>query len=133
MIEVGEGAAGRQHDPAAQRFGHTSGPLPDPLDDVGLLELRLGGVDDQRLAAGELMVEEPSVPEVPPLGESGCQVCGGALSGIEVDVEVLAAEDPPVEVLVLDLVAAEVLGRQGRRGRGCRKHAREERRWQPGR
>jgi hypothetical protein len=127
VVEVAERAADRENDPPSECLGDAAGPFAEAADDVGLLELGRGGVEDQRLTAGELVVQDARVPGVPPLGHPPCNVGRGTLSRIEVDVEVLGAEDMPIEVLVLDLVAPEVLGGCRRGSHGKRERADEER------
>ena len=83
---------------------------------VRLVEVRLVGIEDQRLPLVELVVEhraDAAVPALrhPPRVEDQVRV----LLGVAVDVEALGLDDVPVEVLVLDLVAPEVLRLGGAR------------------
>ncbi len=111
VVQVPKCPAGGKHDPAAEGLRNPASALADsPAYCVGLLELRCAGVEDQRLAAGQLVVEDARQPGVPPFRHPCCMDCGGFLRRIEVDVEVLGLEHPEVEALVLDFVSAEVLG-----------------------
>ena len=49
VVEIVEGAPGRKHDPPAEPLGDPTRALGDSPDHVGLLELRLGGVENQGL------------------------------------------------------------------------------------
>ena len=58
VIGVGERPAERQHDAPAQRLGDAAGALAElALDRVRLLESACDGVEDQRLAAAQLVTE----------------------------------------------------------------------------
>ena len=65
----------------------------------------------------ELVVQDRREPGVGALRHPGGVERGLPLHGVEVDVEVLGLDDLEVERLVLDLVLAEVLGRQRAPGR----------------
>ena len=59
VIGVGERAAERQDDAAPQRFGDAAGALAElALDRVGLLEVGMRRVEDERLPAAQLMAED---------------------------------------------------------------------------
>ena len=58
VIGVGERPAERQDDAAANRFGHAAGAFADvAADRVGLLEVRVRGVENQRLTPAQIVVE----------------------------------------------------------------------------
>lgn len=88
----------------------------EPGNRVGLLEIRLVGVDQNRLLLLERIAEGPGESLVPPLGHP-TEVTHDPLSlpFVEVDVEVGRVEDAEVEIVALDLVAAEVLTGPGNR------------------
>ena len=93
----------------------------DPLcqilvDDVRLLEIGVIGVEDQRLAV-KRVPEGVRVARVPPLSHSRVVVDDERLRRIEEVVEVIGAENLPVELLILDLVAPEILRARSRRER----------------
>src|SRR5207244_12031318 len=69
---------------------------------------RVSRVDDERLAI-ELGAEDVGQSRVPPLFRAAGVVHFERLRGIEVQIEVIRLQDAPVELLVLDFVAAEVL------------------------
>src|SRR6185437_2769739 len=120
--------AGERHDharPLALRLAADSF-LELLADDVRLLEVRLVGVEDQLLAI-EGVPEGVRVARVPPLGHPGGVSHGRRFGRIEKVVEVIRLEDAPVEILVLDFVAPEVVlgaGRRGKRKDGQRYHDR---------
>ena len=61
----------RQDDAAPHRFGHAAGALTQLVgDDVGLLEIGVRAVQDERLAARQPVLEHPLEPRVPPFGEA---------------------------------------------------------------
>jgi hypothetical protein len=60
VIGLAERSAVRQDDPALERLGDAAGALAEELgDDRRLLELRAAPVEDEGLAALELVVEHP--------------------------------------------------------------------------
>ena len=121
MVRVGERPAHRQNDAPAQRLGDAAGAFAElALDDVGLLEVRMRRVEHERLAAAQLVLEHFLEPGQPALGHPGGEVDPFLRARVVVDVEVLGLEHLEVEVLVLNLVAPEVLGRGRRRGHGRR-------------
>src|SRR5207249_8203079 len=98
-----------QHDAPLQRFGHTTRSLAElALNGVGLFEVRMRGVQHERLAAVQLVLKEPLEPRVPALGQPGGDVDPFALTRIEVDVEMVGLEDLKVELLILDFILSEV-------------------------
>ena len=99
-----------QHHALAKGLGKPPGPLADQaVRDVGLLEVVGRRIEDERDLGLELVVEDPRQPEVGVLGDHGRARCELLLLRVEEDLEVRGVQDVPVEVLVLDLVAAEEL------------------------
>ncbi len=111
VIGLGQRARHRQHDPALERLGHTAGGFIDlPGERRRLLEVRVIGVEDDRLPSAQLVVEDPGQPGVPALCHTSRLFDGFAGLGIVVDVKVLGLEHLKVEILVLNLVPTEILG-----------------------
>ena len=121
---VGQRAGGGHHDPPPQSLRDAARPLADPRHHVRLPEVRRAGVEHQRLAVLHLVLEDRGEPRVPALRQAGRQLRRRLLLGVVVDVEVLGLEDLEVEVPVLDLVLAEVLGARGSGEPGGRNEAR---------
>jgi hypothetical protein len=118
VIGLRQRRAERQDDAAFQAFGHAARALAGLVrQDVGLLEVGMIGVEDQRLAILQLVIEDARDPRVPALRHAGRLLGGAALRLVEIDVEVLGAHDLEAERLVLDLVAAEILRGRGNRDR----------------
>src|SRR5690606_35829376 len=115
-----------------------AGPLADEVGEgVRLLKLGMAGVEDQRLALVELMVEDARKAGVPAFGHARRFAAGRLLLGVVVDVEVRRLQHAEVEPLVLHLVAPEILRFQeggdeqreaesGRRARGAEGRERHE-------
>ncbi len=87
---------------------------PDPLfqilgDDVGLLEIIVRIVDDERNAVHKLVAEELGQGGVGRLGGGGGKLREHVPPVGEIDVKVVGLEERPVELPVLDLILAEHL------------------------
>ncbi len=122
MVGVAERTAHRQHDATPHRLGDAAGSFAElTLDCVGLLEIGMRGIQDERLPAAERVGEYPLEPRVPPFGHTRGDVDPVTLARVEVDVEVLGLEDLEIELLVLDFVAPEILLRAS----GCRRQQQE--------
>jgi hypothetical protein len=91
--------------------------------DVRLDELRMARVEDDRLPLGELEVEGLREPCVPPFGEPARFDRRVVLRRVVVNVEVRRLENPEIEIVVVNFVAAERL----RTGRSRRRHQHDER------
>ena len=74
------------------------------------------GVEDQRLAV-KRVTKGVRVPRIPSLGHAREVLDNERLRRVEEIVEVIRAKDFPVELLVLDLIAPEVLRTRSRRKR----------------
>ena len=117
------GPAERQDDPPANRLGDAAGAFADgAANGVGLLEVRVCRIEDQRLAPAQLVIERAPKARAPALRHARGDCGGLTLFLVEVDVEVVGAQHLEREGAVLDLVAAEVLLRGG-----LVRHEREER------
>ena len=115
VIGFGEAGAGGQHDAAAQAFGDAAGAFAHQRgDDVGLLEVRMAGVEHERLPAAEMMIEHARQAGVPALRHARHVIGERLLFFVVIDVEVLGLERLEVEGVVLDLVPSEVLRFGGR-------------------
>ena len=114
VLRLRVGARHWEHDPLAKPLGHALRPLAD-VGDVGLPEVRVIGVEDDRLALVELVVQHGREAGVPALGHARDVARSLLFLDVVVDVEVLGFEHLEVEVVVPDLVAAELgLGRHRR-------------------
>ncbi len=99
----------RQYYAPFHEFGHTlSSLVHGSAEGVGLPEVRVGSVEDQGLAATELMVKEPGEPLVPTLSHQGRHF--NIDTRIVVNVEMFGLEHLEIKVLILDPVATEILG-----------------------
>ena len=128
VIVVGVDAGERHDDARAVRLGDAARAFLELLaDDVRLLEVRMVGVEDERLAV-ERVPEGVRVARVPALRHARRVVDDQRLGRIEEVVEVIRLEDFPGEGLVLDLVAAEVLLGLGWSGRKERRERHDGRR-----
>ncbi len=119
VVGLGQRGSVRQDDPALERLGDAAHPLAQHLgDDRGLLELGAAAVEDQRLAALELVVEHPGESGIPALGHDRGHLHCLLVLEIEVDVVVARLHDLEIELLVLDLVPPVPLGVEGGGGAG---------------
>ncbi|MBK8004364.1 MAG: hypothetical protein IPK12_10630 [Gemmatimonadetes bacterium] len=119
VLQLQVGARERQDDPLLEEVGDAARPLARRLaaQRVGLLEVRVRGVEDDGLPLPVLVPEDLRQDRVRPLRHPPRVEGRLARLGVEVDVEVLGLEDLEVELPVLDLVLAEVLGgKQGGQG-----------------
>ena len=99
VIGVGERPAERQHDAAAHRFGDAAGAFADARRRWRWsARSRMRRVENQRLPAAQLVVEQRVQARVPALGHARGDGDRLALLRVEVDVEVLGLQDLKVEV-----------------------------------
>ena len=92
-------------------FGHAARAFAElAFDDVGLFEVRMAGVEDERLPADERVPEDLAQPRIPALGHARHLLRGIGLFRVVIHVEVFGGENLEFEFVVLDLVASEVLG-----------------------
>src|SRR5205085_6442586 len=109
-------------------LGHAAGALAElALDGVGLLEVRVRRIEDERLTAGQFVAQEATEPGAPSLRHTGGDVDPFTLLGVVKNIEVLRLQHLEVELLVLDFVAPEVL--RGSRRRCCNEYRYDERRY----
>ncbi len=108
-LELGVGAGERQDHAALRELRDPSRPLGDEARQrVGLLELAVRGVEDDRLTLLELVAEDAAQSIVGTLRHPGGVERRHALTRVIVDVEVRRAEDFEIERPVLKLVATEL-------------------------
>ena len=108
----------RQHDTPLVGFGDTAGSLAHlPFDRRRLPEVRRAGVENERLPAAQLVVQQLREAGIPALRHARRHPRRRFLFRIEVDVEMLGLQHLEVELPVLHFVPAEVpaLGTDGRR------------------
>ena len=119
MIRLVERHHHRHHEASLQDLGEALGPLVDELAGrVGLLEIRVVRVEDDRLPFAELVIEHPRQPRVPALGLSPDQRRGLGGLVVVIDVEVLRLEHLEIERPVHDFVSPEAsAGLRLQRGR----------------
>ena len=106
-------------------YASVTPPVPSPISpSIALVCRKCGraGVEDQRLAAAQLVVQQLREPRVPALGHPRGHPRRGFLLRVEVDVEMFGLQDLEVELPVLHLVPAEI-ARPGRAGPERRRRA----------
>ena len=117
VVRLRQRAADGKDDPALERLRHAPRALPGrAAQRVGLLELRMTGVEDDRLALLDLVAEDAAEPRVPALAHAADLLGGLAALRVVVDVEVLRLQHLELLPLPLHGVAAEVLRARGRGG-----------------
>ena len=98
VVGLGRAYPDRHHNSPPQPFGHTAGAFAEhALDDVGLLEMRVAGIKDERLTAGELMVEQLREARIPPLGHPRSVSRRRLFLRVVVNIEVLGLQDLEIE------------------------------------
>jgi hypothetical protein len=115
VVGVAQRFGERHDDPVLQALGEPARGLRQGRGRrVRLLEVGLVGVHDDRLAVFEIVLEHAAQARVPALGHpGGIGDQRVVFRLVRVEVEALGLQHVPVELLVLDLVAAEVLGLGG--------------------
>ena len=110
VIGLGQRAGERQHDAALQPLGDAACSLANrAADHVGLLEIRVRRIENERLTGLHLVLEDARQARIPALGHSA-DACGAfALVFIEINIEVIGLQHFELEIFVLDLVPSEVL------------------------
>ncbi len=129
--ELGEVAPEWQRHPALQEIGGPEQSLGRrERQDVGLLEVGMGGVHDQRDAGGDLVAELEREGVVTRFGVGQCRRGQLGFGRVVVEIDVGSPDDPPVQLSVLDLVLAkgEELGVQGKAEKAEEAEKRRERR-----
>ena len=116
VAELAVAAPERQRHATLQELRDAQQPLGrNEGQDVRLLEVRMGGVDNERDTPRDGMIEAPLERVIALLGigeRHPPQLLG---VGVIVEVDVLTAEHVPIEAPVLDLVLAEVAELGGER------------------
>ena len=121
VIGLGQRPRHRQHDAPLEDLRDSACPLAHlAFEDVGLLEVGVAGVEDDRLPELQLVVEDLRQPRIPTLRHLGRLLHGLALLGVVVDVEVGRLQHLILERAVADLVPPEVLRLGGNGGRDDR-------------
>ena len=109
VAELGIAAGERQRDALLQELRDAEQPLRrHERQDVGLLEIGVRRIDDERDAPRGMVVEASLQDPVALFGEGERDATELLLFRIVVQVHVLAAQHVPVEAAILDLVLAEV-------------------------
>ncbi len=118
----------RQRHSSLQEFSDTENSLRrDEGEDVRLLEVDVGGVDDERNALADFVAEPSRERVVTLLGVDERGARDAFFLRIEKDIDVLAGNDVPIEATILDLVLAEPADlRSGRRKSQSYKRQRSE-------
>ena len=115
VIGIRKRAAQGQHNASTERFGDAAGSFAElAAYRIGLLEVGMRTVEYERLAAPQSMLEDALEARVPSFGHTRGDANPFTFLGVVVDIEVLGLQDLKIEFPVLNLVAAEVLGRRGR-------------------
>ena len=115
VIDLGDWAAERQNDAAAQRLGDAAGAFAKlALNRVGLFEIGVGCIQYERLASTELVTQQFLEAGVPPLSQPGRNGDPILLGRVVINVEVFGFQNLKIELLVLNFVLPEVLRRGGR-------------------
>ena len=110
VIGLAEPGRERHRDARLEALGQTAGAFRRRGGrDVGLGEVRVAGVENERLARGERVVEEVRKTRVPALGHARGVARRLLFLGVVVDVEVLGLQYAEVQPVVVDLVAPEIL------------------------
>jgi hypothetical protein len=91
---------------------------------VGLFEIGVRRIEDERLSIDERVPEQSFEARVPSFGETRRDVRAFALARIEIDVEVLGRHHAKVERVIAHFVASEILSFRRRRSEGDDKQRR---------
>ncbi len=99
----------RQDDTSFVSLCYAARPFAQiPLDRIGLPEVRATRIEDERLPGAQLMIQQLGQSRVPALRHAGGQLRGLLFLRVIVDIEVIGLQHLEVELLVLNLIAAEV-------------------------
>src|SRR5262245_8239331 len=99
VIGIAERPAERQDNPAPEGLSHTAGSFAElTLDDVGLFEIRMRGVEHERLPSAQLMPENCLQTNQPPFRHPARNLGSFAFFRIEIDVEVIRFQDLIIEL-----------------------------------
>jgi hypothetical protein len=130
VLELRVRAAERHHRAVPLEIGDAAGSFAGRLAQrVGLLEIGVGGVQNDRLPFPELVVQHLGQAGVAAFRHAGGVHGRDPLALVVVDVEVLGLDDLEIELAVLDPVAPEILGveesRREQQEEECREGASE--------
>jgi hypothetical protein len=110
VIRLAQAHAEGERHPVALPLRDASDAVAERVgDDVGLDEVAVARVEDERLAPLQLMTEKRREPRIPALGEHPRLPSRLLLGRVVVDVEMRRFENPEIELPVAYLVLAEVL------------------------
>jgi hypothetical protein len=108
VLEFRVGARVRKHHAPLRELGESLHALGEEAGaDVGLLEVLVRGIDDQRDRLRDLVLEFPLEVLIAVLGERERQAGERLLLRVIEDLHVLAAQRLPLKRVVVDLVLAE--------------------------
>ena len=103
-IRVGDRSAERKDDATPQRFGDTARAFTEVArDGIGLFEVRMRGVQHERLPAAKLMGEDLLEASVPALRQPRSDVDPILFGWVVINIEVLGLQNTKIEFLVLTL------------------------------
>src|SRR4030095_14633223 len=86
VIRLGKSAGKRQDDAAAVALGDTPCAFADVTEDVGLLKMRMCGVQNERLPATQVVPEQPRQSRMPALSHARREANRGFFLEVVVDV-----------------------------------------------
>src|SRR6266513_4805303 len=120
MPEFGVAAAERQRNAPLQKLGHAQQTFRrNERQDVGLLEVAVGRVDNERNASSNSVIETALKRIVTLFGVRQRHPPQLFFFGIVIEVDMLAAQHTPIKAAVLNLVLPEVAVLGGQEGGKC--------------
>ncbi|TML11210.1 MAG: hypothetical protein E6G39_14535 [Actinobacteria bacterium] len=110
VIGFAETRRKRQHDARLEALGKTAGPFAHSARaHIRLREIRMAGVEHDRLPLREGVVEQLRVARVPALRHPRRLPRDLFLFRVVINIEMLGAKRPELEASVLNLVPPEIL------------------------